>query len=197
MVLGFRSLSLALLSATLLVGCARSARPDTSSAVEHETQAAKLERSAGVHEGYVRAAGRYNVRYNPSHKANAEAARKHAEMHRAQAESLRKSEVQECAGTNAEARTQCPMVHVDKAEDTTDGVVLWLSGEADAGTVAQLMSCHIAHARTQGHKGMDGCPFYVPGVAVAPVEGQKAVRLTISDPKAVETLQSQMHQMAE
>lgn len=220
---------LTFLSSALLVACAHEAAsekltPEKHSIAEHEAQAAKAERQAEAHTKFVRAAGPYNIRYKAGHEANAAKASKHAAMHHAQAEAMKKSAMAACAGSAADAPMQCPMVTVERAEDTDDGVLLWLSGDADSAKVAELMNCHIEHARHMGMgdmkgmdgmkdmgdmKGMDGmkcmddmtcmegCPFMVPGVSAAPVQGMKAVKLSVKDPSAVQMLQMRMHQMQE
>lgn len=187
---------LALFVAASLVGCAQNSSTVSASAVEHEKHAEKLEKEAKVHEGYVRAAGSYAIRYVPAYQANADDARSHAALHRAAADTLRASMAQECVGIAPEAHDQCPMINVNRAEDTSDGVVLWLVDGADPVEAARQMNCHVAHARTEGGD-MDECPFYVKGLSAARVPDVNAVRLTTTDPKALAALQTLIHDMAE
>lgn len=195
--MSYSRLSLLVLLLGSLTACTQGVRPDDMSAQKHEAAAAKEERAAETHEKFVQAMGPYNVRYKSQHEANAESARRHAEMHRAAAEALRTSEAKECAGVTDADRAECPLIHVERAEDKADGVVLWLAAGSSPEGVAQQMRCHIAFASTRGREGMDGCPFFVKGISVAAVPGQNAVKLSAPDPKSVQEIQQQVHTMAQ
>lgn len=181
------------------------ARPDDMSAAEHERTAAEkkaeADREAGAYDPYAIAVrpGGPGVRgadigrtYNPTavHKYNAQRAAEHARQHADAANVLTAAEVEACKEAGAGANTACPFEgsiagYVSTAEGER---LLPAVGEKPEAVLARV-NCHLAHARTVGWKGMDGCPLYLKGLRAQLSQDGAAVDLVADSPESHRALE--------
>ncbi len=197
------ALATAGLAVLVVPGCATpGTRPDDMSADEHRAAAAHEEGESEHHAdqydpdaevGQAIRAGEYEFAetyYNPTenHQRSAERHKTHAAEHLAAAKALEGFEQAECASFPPKTRAVCPILgNVVASQPTPSGATLTLAKDVNVAAAAAHVRCHLAYARTKGHKGMPGCPLYLKGVQ-SKTNGN-TIDLTISDAEQVKELQ--------
>ena len=197
---------------TALSGCASDGtKPDDMSADEHRAAAAKERQVAEQHEEKFDpnatstrpqdSVNRSNTVpgiddvtwpedvYNPTspHKLTAEAHLKMAAKHEAAAAALEAYEDGVCKKISKKVRGMCPLLGpVSSVEDIDGGVRMHIRDGVKLQAIVDHMNCHMAYARTEGHKGMDECPLYLKGLTVKAGDG--IVDLVTSDSGTVDEL---------
>jgi hypothetical protein len=181
----------------LLAGCATAApgfRPGDMSAADHALVAAAQRADADWHRArYDPAASRTRSvptrlaeaepgaasSENPTahHLAEAERLREHALAHEAAARALRATEEAACV-TVPEAATACPLDGAVAGVDAEKGGARLLLAEGtEPEALLGRIRCHLAHARTLGYGGMEGCPLYVEGLRARIAADRRAIEL--------------------
>jgi len=199
-------LVVALAVSGLLSGCASTpgAKPEDMSAKAHEEQAvehaemaqehaAEASESATTGEG-VGSDILLGAAASPAEKHEMQAERhlQHAQDHLAAAEALDKAEESACKSVPPGVRQSCPLLGpVVSTEATANGALITVREGTDVKALVAQIRCHIAIANTQGRKGMDHCPLYVPGVQVNQV-GPIAIRLTTKGKANIRELQERV-----
>ena len=196
--------------------CSHEVKPDSMSAEAHEQQAQAETAKA---QGEVARASRdapplpnptvepnnpqgyyYPVdSYNPAaeHLARARQLEEHAREHRAAAAKLEVFADNECRGFPPETRASCPMLgSVQQIYDIKNGVRVLFTPKTRVEAVAAHMRCHQAYAQMYGFQTVEDCPLYVKGLQIRATDDGKAIDLTASDPRVVDTIRARTREEA-